>query len=381
MHKIITINGLYLLSKSKLSFQSNAVQALSEDRGSVIDEILDSAVETVVDSIGKGVGGEVIKKIFGSQNKWEKEVSSQLSIIINKLDEIIQSIEELKKFFRESQLQTIREMLRVVVIGNIQTISDVINDIRSEKKLTAASKDQLTQATKDLSVCIDGILRYVEENTNKPLGLPLYAAVQAGVIMLDVGFRILNSKLAKPKLERAIVKFEEWHSYLNDISLPMISSAHSEATFLENQQKLATCSLESRSNQYTQGINIIEYYTILKVKIEGGANKDFRFVDFEKGEEFLGENYKEVYDTLISKSPQFPFPYGFRPYYASYGHYIEVLDIRRNVYYMILPMITTLNSRRGSLLLNLKYISDIQSLMNSLSLSKLRLTKIKKNNY
>jgi predicted hydrocarbon binding protein len=381
MHKISTIDGIYLLSKSKLSFQSNAILILSEDKGSVIDEILDSAVEAVVDSIGKEIGGAVIKKIFGSQNKWEKEVSSQLSIIINKLDEIIQSIEELKQFFRESQLQSIREMLRVVVIGNIQTISDVIDDIRTEKKLTAASKDQLTQATKDLSVCIDGILRYVEENTNKPLGLPLYGAVQAGVIMLDVGFRILNSKLAKSKLERAIVKLEEWHRYLNDISLPMISSAHSETTYLESQQKLATCSLESRSNQYTQGININEYYTILKVRIEGGASKDFRFVDFETGEEFLGREYQAIYDTLISKSTQFPFPYGFRPYYASHGHYTEVLDIRRNVYYMVLPMINTLNSRRGSLLLNLKNISDIQSLMNSLSLSQLRLAKIKKNNY
>ena len=337
------------------------------------DALLDKVIDSAAEEFGGAIGKELAKRIFNSPTAWEKETSLKLDLIISKLQDILNAIAALRELIHQDLLQTIREQLRSQIFAHINSISDIVTDVRKHKRLTTASHDQLNIITALLKTSIGSLLDYRDEVTQKPLGLPLYAAIQTGLIMLTLGYRLMSSQLSNGVVERAVNKFTEWQQYANDIIAPLITEANVEANNLDNVVKYAPMAIsnDDEGNFHSNYEPGNEY--LIMGRIAGSANEPFTVVGTSNGPKFDYRKWTDSYTDLVLNVPQFPAAYGFVHRWPLYPY--EVLHVRasgdaNNRLYI---MVDWLNARRSALLQKLTYIEEVQKLTRSLEAGKRRL--------
>ncbi|MDF2652634.1 MAG: hypothetical protein K0Q73_8439 [Paenibacillus sp.] len=364
------------------SFSQNSFSATStmydytNEGGFDWDALLNKVIDSAAAEFGGAVGKELAKRIFNSPTAWEKETSLKLDLIISKLDEILSAIAALRELIHQDILQSIREQVRSQIAAHIHSIGDIISDVKQHKRLTETSHDQLVIVTVLLKSGLDSLLDYRDEATKKPLGLPLYAAAQAGVIMLTLGYRLMGSTLSNGIVERAVSKFTEWQQYADNIIAPLIAEANDEANNLNNFVKFAPMDIANdEEGSFHSNYQPGNEYLIMG-RIAGSANEPFTIIDTPNGPMFDYTKWLESYANLVLGVPQFPPPYNFvhrRPFWP---YEVIHVSVRAECSGRLFRMVEWLNARRIRLLQKLAYIDDVQKLIRSLEAGKRRLEKL-----
>ncbi|QZA96198.1 hypothetical protein K3369_20915 [Pseudomonas mandelii] len=361
------------------SFSQNSFSATptlydyTNEEGFDWDALLNKVIDSAAAEFGSAIGKELAKRIFNSPTAWEKETSLKLDLVISKLDEILSAVAALRELVHQDILQSIREQVRSQIAAHIHSISDIMSDVRQHKRLTETSRDQLVIVTVLLKSGLDSLLDYRDEVTQKPLGLPLYAAAQTGVIMLTLGYRLMGSTLSGGIVERAVNKFTEWQQYANNIITPLIAEVNGEANNLNSFVKFAPMAIsnDDEGNFHSNYQPGNEY--LIMGRIAGSANEPFTIIDTPNGPMFDYRKWVESYTNLVLNVPQFPSPYNFVHRMPLWPYEIVHISARDDSFGRLFRMVEWLNARRSALLKKLAYIDDVQKLIRSLEAGKQRL--------
>lgn len=364
---------LKIYSFSQNSFSVTPTYDYTNEEGFDWDALLNKVIDSAAAEFGSAIGKELAKRIFSSPTAWEKETSLKLDLVISKLDEILSAVAALRELIHQDLLQSIREQVRSQIAAHIHSIGDIISDVRKNKRLTETSRDQLIVVTVLLKSGLDSLLDYRDEVTQKPLGLPLYAAIEAGVIMLTLGYRLMGSTLSSGIVERAVNKFTEWQQYASNIIAPLMAEVDAEANSLNGYVKFAPMAIsnDEEGNFHSNYQPGNEY--LIMGQVAGSANEPFTIIGAQNGPMFDYRKWVDSYNSLVRDVPQFPPPYNFVHRMPLWPYEIVHISARSDSFSRLFRMVEWLNARRSTLLQKLAYIEDVQKLIRSLETGKQRL--------
>ncbi|WP_137823071.1 hypothetical protein [Pseudomonas sp. D(2018)] len=351
----------------KYSLTETSLYAISTQSNSSSDfpwdEILYSVADSIAASLGGGIGAIIVEAVRSSEKDWRESVSKQLEMVNQKLDQILNEIRALQEFIAENERASTRQMLHAQITTHINGVTDILENIKKHKKFSDDLREQLHKSVFSLATSVDTLIEYKGIRSETPFALPLYASIQSGLIILALGYRILELSLFEEKTPRVIEKFEQWRAYLEDHIKPKIAEAYTETEHLNNYPKFGYLAVANTDNNLSYHPAYKDKTYLVFAKITGSSNEQFRLLELGKGP-VIGnydtslEGIQEVIEQHIVPN-HFPSPY-----------YFMVLspknESRHTLAILMGKMISELNDRRDKLVLKLSYIEEVQNLIKSL---------------
>lgn len=332
------------------------------------DNFLDAAKEGLDDvigtSIGVGIGYMVFQKLIGSDDQWQKDISNQLKEITLKLDQIIASIDRLQKLIVQSDLNSARAYLETDIGAFMETIGQIMSEVRRKKVLEWPEDVQLLNMTPFLLKSINQLLIYKRDDYPFPFAISLYAVAQAGCISLKMAGVLINSGLYIQGANAVSAKLSEWAAFVTEDATVQAKEAEKEAAFLQAYPRTAPIAYANVESDFSWTIPTIHTQKpfLVMANIEGGLDRPFVFTGLTKGIEaivfsFEGNDFLDFYEQNII-GREFPVPYQFAVIGAPPGRY----ELTKRM----LEMVDSLNGRRDALLKHLNSISQLHDLTASL---------------
>ncbi|MGO4307338.1 hypothetical protein [Cupriavidus sp. RAF12] len=363
----------------KYRFDSQTfISELQPFAGNVIADAInnldwDEILQRAANSAAEGLGAGVISMILGS-NRWEQQIAEDLQKVISKLDVILDEIRELRKYIRDSNRANTRAALQADLIGPIITLTDYMRGIRAAGELDDSLRRLFELATNDLTLGLSRVVKYQEPESDRPLGIPLYASIEAGLIMLIIAHKALEipDGTTKAQVETYIGTFAEWQSVLKTDADAWLGKINAETAFLIGFPHRGALEGGGPKNSPTlfdcTGGNMA---SICYGVIDGGIDKPFKFerVDVEE------------YDThqIGASIPTelFPFPYTYHgPGGCMHLQNNKIVGGDSTAAFRAILMVKDLNSRRSVLLENAEQLRKLQLVVDSLGTAQLRLRNL-----
>lgn len=335
------------------------------------DVILSKVIASAVESFGQEVGKRAAEALFGGANSAaNRQINAKLDVVIGKLDEVLFAIRALGPLFREISLQTLRERLRAEMLtlieANLLVIERVAN-ADSESKKEEAMTD-LKRLSEQLDFLTGSILNYQEEGTGRPLGLPMYAAVQAGLVTMFIAFRVRGEDCTA-QFERAKTRFREWHNFLEKQTAPLRENVEREVAFLNGLPHATAMGIGNYEDAggirfFMHTVSTNQNCFFVDAVIEGSAEVPFRLVEIRRGADFVWWDDAK-FAEVVKNGPQWPYPYNFNNQPPT-----TIAD--NPVYWIGLyaqKFVAEVNERRNAMLQTAEALQDLQDIMDSLLLA------------
>lgn len=322
------------------------------------EKLLDLATGGIKNKIGEAILGRLL-----GPTDWEREVSTQLEEIIGKLDTILDEIRELRIYINESQRMMWRDTLQTKLRIHVIALTALMAGARAAGKLEGKPLEFFTLQTNDL---YDGLaeITFMTPDSLRPDGIPLYAAVQAGLLMLVVAHRILGIEAATTNslLSNFITAFGMWHGKIKDLASTKTATIEAEVNFFNSFPHRGALSVgNSEGGGFCPPTDIVRFAVL--VNIDGGVEKPYTFVGYEL-EPF---NIREVNSTNFVV---FPLPY------PSWSSYVDpntgICGGMGQAGVLAIHMCNMLNVRRNNLLENIENLRKLQLVLTGLSDAQVR---------
>lgn len=382
------LSALSLVAKAKAS----AVWGPGRDKPKQLswDQILDAAYSKVGEEIKKGLPGGIVSGVVSvlldrtlGPDKWEQSVTEQLKEVIAKLDQILDEIRALRGFITEHERQTWREILRARITGGISILERYLPAIREDGTMEGLTSTILGTALAQLEQDLEEVSNRRELETNRPLGIPLYAAVQASVLLI-ASVQYLTRVDRKSTLQ-LLNDYESlltlWSSTLNDPLAARIKASSAEAAFLQ--------SIPKRGHITTTGPNFASVTAptdhrvmAVFVVIEGGLDAPFKFVRLEHGNVYDKARPEEHAKWVNESNSSGTFPLEVFPLRLLAIPPLSVGNVNNNHYPSHAEIVAgahemcnKLNSRRNALLDSVEETRKLQEAQASIASGAERLNR------
>lgn len=317
------------------------------------EKLLDQATGGIQNAIAE----QVLSKILGPSD-WERDVSSKLEEIIGKLDDMLDEIRELRVYINESQRQMWRDTLHAKLKLHILGLTSFMAGARATGTLEG---NELVLFTLQANSLYDGLaeIAFMTPDSPRPDGVPLYAAVQAGLLMLIVSHRILGiqNETTKNLLSRFVSVFSMWHKKIQDQTSAKTLEVQAEISFFNNFPLRGALSVGDESGGGFLRPDSIDRFAVYVI-IDGGVDRPYTFVNYE----FVPFKTTE-YDP--SKFTFFPLPY------PSWSHYVDprtgFCGGAGQAGYLAIHMCNMLNARRLALLESIENVRKLQLVVTGLA--------------
>ena len=327
----------------------------------VWDVILAKLVETIIKEVGTAIGKEVASRLFGSKTPWEQEISSNMREVIAKLDQILDEIAALREYWKEDARQQWRNILDAQVTTHIKEITKYFEGARSAGKLTDPLRSLITLQLNDLSNALGNIANYRDPTTKQPVTLPLYAAIEAGVIMAVLTQRALDlpPEVSKSTVNEYCGIFSEWSRILEEKLAPIRAWSVAEVALLDGWPKKGAMAYATNPAAATNQSPMVSLWFVL---LQGGANNQFSFELVQEEIDYFNNGPYLAY----------PFPYGFEGISAGLAETVG----NQIAYQRGLRMVSDLNARRAHFLEQLDLMRGIQEVISSLDHGRSRMAAL-----
>lgn len=277
------------------------------------DALLKNAWEGLPGGIVSGatgaIVGAIIDKIVGT-DKWQEEVTGQLTVIIQKLDEILSEIRALREYLRDDRRAEWRSEMQALVTTDIQSLSARLAAVHTDGKLFEANRQIINQLQLALEQTIGRLSNKLDPHTGRPEGIPFYAGIVASWILLFEAKMLAGERPAATAqlLRNYQTLFEGWEKILNENLHSKNAIALPEVEFFRNFPKRGWVgtSLVNFMPSIDRSLLTLEKQNAVFGVIEGGLEAPYRFVRLDL------ESY--ALPTTIAKfknglPDQFPTPY------------------------------------------------------------------------
>ncbi|BCF90109.1 hypothetical protein PPGU16_31760 [Paraburkholderia largidicola] len=334
----------------------------------------DTILQRAAESAAGGIAAGVVKTLLGP-TEWERQISADLQTIIGKLDVILDEIRELRKYIRDANRANTRAALQADLVGPISTLTDYMVGIRHAKKLDPRLRSLFELATNDLTLGLSRVINYQEPDSARPLGIPLYASIEAGLIMLVIAHNVLEIPKAttRAQIETYAKTFAEWRSILKADADGLLVTVNAETAYLTSYPHRGALEIgglhgnsqfDCTGRQYDprEGGN-----TLVFGVIDGGVDKPFVIVRMDL-EPYTVEN--------LEKADRFPFPWSVSGVGCGGLAVWAMVAGASGAYGRTQVMVRGLNTRRDTLLENAEQLRKLLLVIDSLGSAPVRLGKL-----
>ncbi|WP_155636031.1 DUF4200 domain-containing protein [Burkholderia stagnalis] len=371
MKTIYPRNGHFTYQIDEKSFSAQATAGSDPSIISALDKL---TWDKIFDDAIEGASSALVKtglSILFGPTPWESKVSGQLQTIIGRLDDILDEIRALRTYIRDEQRKQYRDALHAQLTTHIATLTSYMAGIRQERKLEGNLKYLFLDAVESLTDGIGYIANHNESETNRPIGIPLFAAVESGLVMLIVCQRILDlpTSTTKKLIADYTKIFKIWGDSLINDCQPIISAINSESTYL--------CDFPHRGALEAGGVGgstirsaIQPTESICYAVIDGGLDKPFVLIRVE------AEEYPKSESHLPTS--RFPFPYSYTGGPNIFGETTWIVGGLTGTADRATRMVQDLNNRRNDLLENLEQLRKVQLMIDSIASAPARLARLLK---
>lgn len=329
------------------------------------ETILERAAESAASGIAVGV-----LKILAGPTQWEKRISEDLQNIIGKLDLILDEIRELRKYIRDVNRASIRAALKADLTGPILNLTGYMDGIRKARKLDGEAREMFRRATGDLTQGLSRVVTYQEPDSSRPLGIPLYASIEAGLIMLIIAHKTLKIDVGVTKglVDAYMNTFSEWEEVLKSDASNLLDKINSEMAYISGYPHRGAMEVAGPKEHPRLFNCLTDSRTLIYVIIDGGVDKPFSVVGLDI----------EDYDiNKLASVDKFPFPWGLGLNPVCFRGESQVFPAADAAAYgRASVMINELNSRRGALLENAEQLRKLKLVIESLAAAQTRLPKL-----
>jgi hypothetical protein len=239
------------------------------------------AAGKAIEGAGSALTNYALNKILGP-NPWETSVTQQLSEISLKLDQVLNEIKALRPYIRDEIRQQWRDKLRAGVYANIIGVGTSIAAAREQGNLSGNDVEQLNIYVNNLGTSIREICSY-SDNQGNPLGMPLYSSVCSGIIMFNIGQRVLqiSKTTINADMEYFKTRFKDWSSILEQQAKTMIDNIQASERELTDFPREGFVSWTGYHGQAyldagPTGEGQSDFVCYFKGRIDGGLTNDFR---------------------------------------------------------------------------------------------------------
>lgn len=336
--------------------EMEGAELFDAEAGPVIKELtwealLDSATEGVVGAIG----GKIVSEILGPDD-WERGVSNQLSTIISMLDEILEKVIQLQNYITNDRREAWRAISFAQITSNVFTLTDLIAGAKRTGTLSGNQLDVFKSTTTTLLENLQYIAIYNEHGQYQ--AIPLYAAIESGLLMLVAAFRILDIPIEETVL-RFVNTFKTWEQVVNDLKQSQLPEITAEVDSLNNFPHRGALAVGGPGGH---GYIPFAYSgnndrTAVIIIIDGGMEKPFAYVR----DEFLDYSLRDPYDP--NRIPLFPKPYFFSSHVSPDGNAPGLSYAHQRS----ADLIRDLNARRTSAIDKLESLRRLQLVISGLS--------------